>query len=82
VSAAGFYTAVPGDVCDRGPVVITYEGAQRMQQTIARMLALGPWADFVCEAESHPRFVTEQQARDLHVCPICEGPMRRAAVKP
>lgn len=76
---AGFVTAGPGDACDRGPVVITYEGAQVMQQTITRLLALGPVARFVCESDAHPRFATEQRAREPHVCPICGGPMVKEA---
>lgn len=71
-------TAGDGDRCDPGPVVITYESAQVMQQTIARILALGPTAEFVCEGAAHPRFVTEQRAREPHVCPICGGEMKRA----
>lgn len=76
-NSAGFITGDTADRCDPGPVVITYEGAQIAKQTIARMLALGPSAAFVCEHEGHPRFVTEQRAREPHVCPICGGPMRR-----
>ncbi len=76
-NAAGFVTAGPGDVCERGPVVITYESAQIAKATIARMTALGPSAPFVCENPAHPRFVVDQQALDPHVCPICVGPMRR-----
>ncbi len=82
INDAGFYTAGPGDTCERGPFVITYEGAQRAQVTIARMMALGPVAPFVCENDSHPRFVAEQRALAPHVCPICNGPMRREKVQP
>lgn len=74
---AGFITADTADRADPGPVVITYDDAQVMKQTIARLLALGPSAPFVCESESHPRFVMEQRAKEPHMCPICGGAMRR-----
>ena len=76
-NSAGFITGDAADRCDPGPVVITYEGAQTIKRTIARMLALGPSAPFVCEDASHPRFVMEQRAREPHVCPICGRPMKR-----
>lgn len=77
LNSAGFYTAGPGDSCDRGPVVIDYAAAQRIQQTITRVLAQGPVGVYVCSADGHPRFATEQRALEPHVCPICEGPMKR-----